>query len=155
MAVKDRLGTVSSPFDGAETLVAAPALNLDAALVHLNRGHAAGNGQYLGPDLYMDDLFLRAATTNRFMSVERIVPTEDLTKEGTFHTLRIARLMVDGVVEAPNGAHFTSCAPDYERDEAFQRDYAKSAASPEAWADFKAAWLDLDEAGYQAKLGGR
>ena len=38
--------------------------------------------------------------------------------------MRINRLMVDGVVEAPFGAHFTSCSPDYERDEAFQREYA-------------------------------
>jgi glutaconate CoA-transferase subunit A len=155
LTLNDRLRTVVSPYEDGETLVAAPALKLDAVLVHLNRGDARGNGQYLGPDLYMDDLFLRAADTNRFMSVERIVPTEDLTKEGTFHTLRVSRLMVDGVVEAPNGAHFTSCAPDYERDEGFQREYAKSAASPEAWAEFKNAWLDVDEAGYQAKLGAR
>ena len=39
-------------------------------------------------------------------------------------TLRINRLMTDGVVEAPNGAHFTECVPDYERDEAFQKEYA-------------------------------
>ncbi len=38
-----------------------------------------------------------------------------------------------GVVEAPNGAHFTSCAPDYGRDEAFQktlRDHALASSSP-------------------------
>jgi glutaconate CoA-transferase subunit A len=155
LTLNDRLRTVDSPYDDGETLVAAPALTLDAAIVHLNRGDTGGNAQYLGPDLYMDDLFLRAAATNRFVSVERIVPTEDLTKEGTFHTLRVSRLMVDGVVEAPNGAHFTSCAPDYERDEVFQREYAKSAASPEAWAEFRDDWIDIDESAYQAKLGGR
>jgi glutaconate CoA-transferase subunit A len=155
LTLNDRLRMVESPYDDGETLVAAPALVLDAAIVHLNRGDAGGNAQYLGPDLYMDDLFLRAATTNRFVSVERIVPTEDLTKEGTFHTLRVSRLMVDGVVEAPNGAHFTSCAPDYERDEAFQREYAKSAASPEAWAGFRTTWMDIDETGYQARLSAR
>ena len=155
LTLNDRLRTVDSPYDDGETLVAAPALTLDAAIVHLNRGDSGGNSQYLGPDLYMDDLFLRAATTNRFVSVERIVPTDDLTKEGTFHTLRVSRLMVDGVVEAPNGAHFTSCAPDYERDEAFQREYAKSAASPEAWAEFRAAWIDIDEPAYQAKVSAR
>ena len=32
--------------------------------------------------------------------------------------------MVDGVIEAPGGAHFTECPPDYGRDEAFQREYA-------------------------------
>ncbi len=50
-------------------------------------------------------------------------------------TLRINRLMTDGVVEAPIGAHFTECVPDYGRDEAFQREYAGSAKTAEAWAD--------------------
>ena len=116
---------------------------LDAAFVHLNRADARGNGQYLGPDLYFDDLFLGAAT-QRFLSAERIVPTEELRRGGPAASLLISRLHVDGVVEAPNGAHFTSCVPDYERDEAFQKEYAASAKSPEAWAEFRAAWLDLE-----------
>jgi glutaconate CoA-transferase subunit A len=146
-----RLRTVRSPYDDGEELVAAPALELDAAIVHLNRGDARGNGQFLGPDLYMDDLFLTAAP-RRFMSVERIVDTADFAKEGSFHTQRISRMMVDGVVEAPGGAHFTSCEPDYDRDEAFQREYAATAKSPEAWETFKAAWLDLTEDEYQRKV---
>jgi len=146
-----RLRTVRSPYDDGEELVAAPALVLDAALVHLNRGDARGNGQFLGPDLYFDDLMLSAATGNRFMSVERIVDTADFAKEGSFHTQRISRMMVDGVVEAPGGAHFTSCQPDYERDEAFQREYAGTAKSAEAWDAFKAAWLDLSEDEYQSR----
>ena len=150
-----RLRTVRSPYADGEELVAAPALVLDAAIVHLNRGDAGGNGQFLGPDLYFDDLFL-AAATKRFMSVERIVPTGHLLDEGTFHTLRVNRLMVDGVVEAPNGAHFTSCVPDYERDEAFQREYAATAKSPEAWDAFRSAHLDVEsEAAYQETLRAR
>lgn len=152
-----RLRTVTSPYDDGEELVAAPALTMDAAFVHMNRADARGNGQYLGPDPYFDDLFLGAAT-RRFLSTEKVVPTEDLAKEGPPQSLLISRLLVDGVIEAPNGAHFTSCAPDYERDEAFQKAYAASAKSPEAWAEFRAAWLDLSEADYQAKLradGGR
>ena len=150
-----RLRTVRSPYDDGEELVAAPALVLDAAIVHLNRGDAGGNGQFLGPDLYFDDLFLSAAS-RRFMSVERIVPTGRLLDEGTFHTLRVNRLMVDGVVEAPNGAHFTSCAPDYERDESFQREYAATANSPEAWDAFRSAYLDVDgEAEYQRAVTNR
>jgi glutaconate CoA-transferase subunit A len=66
--------------------------------------------------------------------------------------MRISRMMVDGVVEAPGGAHFTSCEPDYGRDEAFQKDYMATAKSPEAWEAFRAAWLDIDEAEYQAKV---
>jgi glutaconate CoA-transferase subunit A len=57
--------------------------------------------------------------------------------------------MVDGVVEAPGGAHFTSCAPDYGRDEAFQRAYAASATSPEAWRAFRAEYLEGDDVAYR------
>jgi glutaconate CoA-transferase subunit A len=139
-----------------EELVAVPALELDAALIHQNRGDERGNGQFLGPDLYFDDLMVQAAPTGaRFMSVERIVDTDAMAKEGTFHTRRISRMSIDGVIEAPNGAHFTSCDPDYGRDEAFQKEYAASAKSPEAWAEFKSAWLDLSETDYQAKLRAR
>jgi len=160
-----RLRTVRSPYvraegelvpgDDGEELVAVPALELDAAIVHMNRGDTLGNGQFLGPDPYFDDLFLGAAR-KRFMSVERIVPTERLLDEGSFHTLRVSRLLVDGVVEAPNGAHFTSCVPDYDRDERFQEEYAASAADPEAWNAFKAAYLDVDgEAEYQRVVADR
>jgi glutaconate CoA-transferase subunit A len=130
-------GRVTSPFADGEELVAVPAFELDAAICHLNVGDDRGNAAFLGPDLYFDDLFLRAAPANRFISVERIVPTEDLVKEaGTELRLRISRLMVDGVVEAPGGAAFTSCVPDYDRDEAMQKDYASS-----DWDDFAARWL--------------
>ncbi len=147
----DRLKMVTSPFDDGEELVAVPALVMDAAFVHMNRSDARGNGQYLGPDPYMDDLFLGAATKG-FLSTERIVATQDLAQGGPPQSLLISRLLVDGVIEAPNGAHFTACEPDYPRDEAFQKHYAASAKSPEAWAEFRAGWLDLSEADYQAKL---
>jgi len=71
---------------------------------------------------------------------------------GPPQTLRVSRLLVDGVVEAPHGAHFTSCAPDYDRDEAFQRRYAAAAGSPEAWASFKSRYLDGHEPDYQAAV---
>lgn len=150
------LRTMASPFDPADELVAMPALQLDAAVVHLNRSDPRGNAMFLGPDLYWDDLMLQAAPTGRrFVSTERVVPTEDLRSEGCIHQLRISRMMVDGVVEAPGGAHFTSCAPDYGRDEAFQAEYAKSAASPEAWEAFRTSWIDIPEADYRRKVAAR
>jgi glutaconate CoA-transferase subunit A len=100
------LQTVTSPYDGSE-VVAMPPLKLDVALVHMNRADAKGNAQYLGPDVYFDDLFCMAAD-KAFVSCERIVGTEDFVKEGSFHTLRISRIYTSGVVEAPRGAHFTS-----------------------------------------------
>jgi glutaconate CoA-transferase subunit A len=142
MKSNPELRTVRSPYADGEELVAMPALTLDVALIHMNRADASGNGQYLGPDPYFDDLFCMAAK-RRFMSCEKLVRPEDFLKEGTLHTLLIHRLMVDGVVETPNGAHFTECPPDYGRDEAFQREYADSARDPAAWQAFATKYLSL------------
>ena len=154
MRVNPGLRTVRSPYDDGEELVAVPALSLDMAIIHMNRADARGNGQFLGPDPYFDELFLMAAK-RRFMTCERIVQTEDFALEGTYHTLKISRMLVDGVVEAPHGAHFTSCIPDYSRDEAFQATYAASAASPEAWDKFRRDYLEGDEAEYQRRVAAR
>jgi len=133
--------TVVSPYDDGEELVAAPAIDLDAALIHMHRGDARGNGMYLNVDPYMDDLVAMAAPKT-FMSVEQIVPTEELASLGPVQAMKISRLMTHGVVEAPKGAHFTECVPDYGRDEAFQKEYAASAKDPELWAAWKTKYLD-------------
>jgi glutaconate CoA-transferase subunit A len=148
LRVNPQLRTIRSPYADAEELVAVPALRLDVALVHMNRADAGGNGQYLGPDPYFDDLFCLAAS-RAFMSCERIVPTGGLLAEGPPQSLLLNRAMVHGVAPAPHGAHFTSCVPDYGRDEEFQRQYAAAAAAPEAWQRFRAEYLDGDEASYQ------
>jgi glutaconate CoA-transferase subunit A len=152
LAANPDIELVRSPYADGEQLVAVPALKLDAALVHMNRADKAGNAQFLGPDPYFDDLFLGAASERRFVSAEKIVSTEELLAGGSLHTLRVNRSMVDGVVEAPGGAHFTTCEPDYGRDEAFQKEYAASAASAEAWTAFKTRYLDVSEADYQARV---
>jgi hypothetical protein len=53
-------------------------------------------------------------------------------------------MMVDTVVETPRGAHFTSCVPDYGRDESFQREYAAAAGDLEAWPAFADLYLSPD-----------
>jgi glutaconate CoA-transferase subunit A len=151
LRVNPELRTIRSPYEDGEALVAMPALTLDAALIHLNRADEYGNGQYLGPDPYFDDLFCLAAE-RRYLSCERIVPTAELTAGGPVQSLLVNRMMVDAVVAAPNGAHFTSCVPDYGRDEAFQRQYATAAADPEAWKRFVDTYLSGDEADYQAAV---
>ena len=151
--VNPDLKTVRSPY-GDEELLAVPALHLDAALVHLNVADARGNAAFLGPDLYFDDLFCQAAD-RAYVSCERVVTTEEYGRIELTRR-RIARWMVAGVVEAPNGAHFTSCVPEYDRDEAFQKEYATAAKDPEAWAAFAARYLEVpDEAAYQAAVAAR
>jgi acyl CoA:acetate/3-ketoacid CoA transferase alpha subunit len=149
------LQTVTSPYPapqgGYETLIAMPALRLDAAFVHMNLGDAQGNAAYTGIDPYFDDLYLMAAE-RRYLSVEQVVPTDELVKAVPPQALLINRMMVDSVVEAPNGAHFTTAAPDYGRDEKFQRHYAEAAASDETWQQFVQTYLSGSEADYQAAV---
>jgi glutaconate CoA-transferase subunit A len=137
------LRTVRSPYEDREELVAVPALHLDVALVHLNRADRHGNARYLGPDPYFDDLFCLAAT-KRYVSCESIVDTGELASAGPPQTLLLNRMMVDGVVATPNGAHFTSCVPDYGRDERFQEEYTAA-----DWDSFADKYLGGDEAAYQ------
>ena len=149
------LRLVASPYDDGESFVAMPALKLDAALIHMNRGDARGNAGYLGPDPYFDDLFCMAAD-RAYVSVERVVETEELARELDLPRLKINRMMVQGVVEAPRGAHFTSCDGDYGRDEAFQREYAAAARSEDAWEAFADQWLRVaNEAEYRERLARR
>ncbi len=150
------LRTVTSPYassdgTGGEELVAVPALTLDVALVHMNRADEHGNAQYLGPDPYFDDLFCMAAN-EAYVSTEQIIDSAGLTVDAPLQSLLLNRTMVTGVVETPNGAHFTTCTPNYERDEKFQKAYATAAKSPEDWAAFHERFLSGDEASYQSAV---
>jgi acyl CoA:acetate/3-ketoacid CoA transferase alpha subunit len=148
------LRTVTSPYPaqgGQETLIAMPALRLDAAFVHMNLGDARGNAAYTGVDPYFDDLYLMAAD-RRYLSVEKVVSTEELVKAVPRQALIVNRMMVDAVVEAPRGAHFTTGAADYGRDEKFQRHYAEAAKSPETWEQFAQTYLSGSEDDYQAAV---
>ena len=151
--VMPHITTVRSPYPDPDTgeheeLIAAPALRLDVALVHQHRADASGNAVWLGEDPYFDDITVRAAERS-FVSCEKVLPTAELGAgtDVTHHS--ISRMDVTGVVEAPGGAHFTECPPDYERDEAFQKEYAASAKDAESWQAFKAKYLDVTEAEYQ------
>jgi hypothetical protein len=153
MRVNPELRTVRSPYPDGEELVAVPALTMDVALVHLNRADRRGNAQYLGPDPYLDDLYAKAALRT-YVSCERLVDTADLLDEGPVQSLLIGRAHVTGVVETSNGAHFTTCEPDHQRDEAFQRMYLEATGDPVSWADFCDRFLIGDEAAYQQAVRG-
>ncbi|MEO5878348.1 MAG: CoA-transferase [Streptosporangiaceae bacterium] len=150
LRVNPDIKTIIDPY-GAEELVAVPALTMDVALVHLNRADARGNAMYLGSDPYFDDLYAKAADRT-YVSCERLVDTADLLKEGPVQSLLVSRAQVAGVVETPNGSHFTTGDTD-RRDERFQKLYVESATDPARWAEFRARFLDGDEAAYQDAVG--
>jgi glutaconate CoA-transferase subunit A len=149
------LRTVRSPYPGPsgghEELVAVPALELDAAVVHLHRCDPRGNGVLLDDDPYFDSLFLEAAR-DRYVTCEELVEPGKLLPDGDFHTLAVSRHLVDGVALTPGGAHPTLCEPFRPRDVAHLKEYAESAGRPEGWAGYAQRWLPGTEAAYQSQF---
>ncbi len=147
----DELQTVDSPYlvDGkTETLLAMPALRMDAALIHLDKSDKHGNAAFTGPDGYFDDLYAMSADTV-LLEVDEVVDSADaLMNEVGPQRMLLSRMFVDTVSEAPNGAHFTF-AGGYARDEAFQRHYAAAAKDAESWEAFVAEFLSGSEEDYQ------
>src|SRR6201998_1636527 len=144
-------GREPAPIRRPKTLTAMPPLRLDAAFVPLNLGDSQGNAAYTGIDPYFDDLFLMAAE-RRYLSVERLVSTQELVKAVPPQALLVNRMMVDAVAEAPNGAQLHTAAPEYGRDEKFQRHYAEAASTDEGWQKFVQTYLSGGEAEYQAAV---
>jgi glutaconate CoA-transferase subunit A len=146
------LRTIRSPYADGETLLAMPALRLDAALVHVDHADERGNAQILGPDPYFDDLFCGAAK-RRFVSCERIVETGAFGDLGCIHTMRMNRSLVDGVIEAPFGAHPTSCTPKYGIDRDHLNTYT-AATDAEKWTAYREQYVDVDHDRYVEAVGG-
>ena len=145
--------TVTSPFADGETLIAMPALKLDVALIHTHRADQRGNVLTLSPDPFFDELFARAADRT-FATTERIVSTAELEMVANSRFNLVERALIAGVAEAPFGAHPTSAAPDYQLDLGHLKSYVDSAASPEAWADYRARFVEVDQRAYLAAVGG-
>lgn len=143
--------TITSPYADAEVLVAMPAVPLDLALLHLDRADAAGTTVCLGPDLFFDDLFAGAAART-VISVESIVDTADLLAGAGPAASVLDRTLADLVVTSPGGAGFTAHPPYSPRDERLQRAYVEAAATPAAWSDFRARFVDVDDDAYRAAV---
>lgn len=144
--------TVRSPYADGEELLAMPAIKLDAALIHVHRADRMGNALILSPDPFFDELMARAAD-KVFVSTEQVVDTEalDLPANARFHPFE--RSVVSGVIEAPFGAHPTAAGPDYGIDMDHLKTYV-AAATPEAWADYRARFVDVSPDAYLAAAGG-
>jgi glutaconate CoA-transferase subunit A len=91
------------------------------------------------------------------MSVEKIVPTDELLANGGLQTLKIQRMMVRGVVEAPYGAHPCCCDARYDYDLEHLALYRDSAGDLAAFARYVAEWIDTPGShdAYLDKIGAR
>lgn len=147
--VNPSFGRVTDPF-GGEEWIAVPPLRPDYALVHANLADPQGNAVILG-DGHVDVLCAKAAR-HTIVSAEKIVTSEELQRYG--RDVQIHRIHVEGVVEAPWGAHFTGCAPYYRADLRHVREYLDCARDAEAWRAYVARYVTDDPDAYLRAAGG-
>lgn len=145
--------TITSPYADGETLLAMPALRLDAALLHVDVADRLGNTQIHGPDPYFDDLFARAAD-RCFVSCEELTERLDRSHADSAKSNFFERSLVTAVIHAPYGAHPTSCAPRYGWDMDHFKRYAAGAAEEQGWQKYADEFIALDERSYLGKVGG-
>jgi glutaconate CoA-transferase subunit A len=137
-------GTVTCPFTG-ETLAAVPALAPDVALLHASIGDAAGN-LHLDQPYVLDERFAHASRAV-VATVDRLVGTDEVAAAG----VTIPGHVVAAVVEAPFGAHPSSCYPGYAYDRAHLTEYvAVAAAGPEAVEAYLDTYVRPGEEAYLA-----
>ncbi len=148
------LKTVQSPYADGETLIAMPALKLDAALLHVNRCDRRGNLQAFGPDVYYDEWFARAAAKT-FVSCEELVEAMEDSYPGDAQANIVERCFVSGVVEIPGGAHPSSMPPAYGWDMKALKAYADAAKDPGDWAAAADRFVGANETEYLAGFGGK
>ncbi len=145
--------SIDSPYDDKEWL-AMPALNLDAALVHVDTADQRGVCQINGPDHYMDDMFVRAAK-HVIVSCDELVETSHFHQDSKqAHSVFWERSCTNVVVHAPCGAHPSSCNPLYGLDAAHFKAYAASAKSEQGWQSYFDEYVSLSESEYLEKVGG-
>lgn len=146
------LKTIRSPYSDGEELLAMPALNLDVAFVHVNRADRLGNTLVTGHDVYFDQYVARAAG-RCFVSAETVEEKLELTKAtARFNTFE--RSLVTGVIEAPMGAHPTSCGPEYGWDMKHLKEYSDGAREESGWAAYVEKYVQCSEAEYRERNGG-
>lgn len=148
------LKMVQSPYDDGETLIAMPAIKLDAALIHVNRSDYRGNVHLLGPDSYYDEWFAKAATKTYVSCEELVDKMEDHYPDDAKANI-FERCFVNGVTEILGGAHPSSMPPLYGPDMKAFKAYTSAAKDPGDWNAVADQFIGTDEADYLNKVGGK
>ena len=128
----DDFQITANPFDPAERIVAAKAINPDVGIFHGLKADPSGN-------VFLrkggEELLLIQASRKVIVTVEEIVEkVEPEASDGSF----LPCLYVTAVVHVPFGAHPTGAPGDYMADDERLREYVTASSSEE---DFE-AYLD-------------
>jgi acyl CoA:acetate/3-ketoacid CoA transferase alpha subunit len=104
---------IEDPYTGAPTVVV-PALNPDAALIHVHQADVYGNARIFGAGI--SDVESALASRKVVLSSEEIIDTEDIRHNPGL--TKIPYYAVDAVVHAPFGSYPGECPGNYASDTA-------------------------------------
>lgn len=139
---------VTCPFTGEE-LVALPALVPDVALVHAPFGDRHGN-LHIDQPYVLDERFAHASRMV-VATVDRLVDTAEVAAAGVV----IPAHCVAAVVEAPFGAHPSSCYPGYAYDRPHLAGYVRAAGKGgDALQSYLDRYVHAGEDAYRAGIDG-
>lgn len=142
---------IISPFEPKETLYAVRAIVPDVTIVNVQRADSEGNAHCWGNFGVMLEA-VRAAKTV-IVVAEEIAPAEVIASDP--NRTVIPGFLVSAVVHEPFGAHPSPVQGYYSRDNEFFRVYHAETKAPEAYASWRARWVDgvQDRAAYVDLLG--
>jgi glutaconate CoA-transferase, subunit A len=141
-------GEIRCPFTG-QRLVAVPALAPDVALIHGLLADRRGN-VHLARPLVLDERFT-FASRKVIVTVERVASPSEVAEAGVV----LPYFAVTAVVEAPYGAHPTSCYPHYTYDRAHLGEWVKAAGTDEGVHQYLDRYVlgPGGEEGYRRSVG--
>lgn len=148
--VRSGAKVVEDPFTG-KTVCLVPAVNPDAAIIHVNQADKYGNARIFGPSV--SPLETAMASKNVILSTEEIISSEEIKSSPGETT--IPYYLVSAVVHAPYGAHPGTCPGLYAYD-AEHLDEFFAAASDEQMAAYmqKYVYGTKNHAEYVEAVGG-
>lgn len=126
-----RFKKVKDPYNGREW-IAAPAIQPDWAIIHVDEADQAGNLRIDGPKY--DDLLIAKASKNVIATCERLVDAENTWKNRLLTDL--PGFLVTALVELPSGARPAGCNQSYEPDYEYFVRYLQAARDDSSYQDF-------------------
>jgi glutaconate CoA-transferase subunit A len=130
-----------------------PAIRPRVGVLHVPMADRHGNA-VLGGQRCVDVQIAMAAEIT-ILTTERIVETDAIRAQG--NRAEIVEFMVEAVVEAPGGAHPTSCAPDYPTDVPHLIDYMRAGRKADTLQDYLSTFVHApaDHKVYLAEIARR
>ena len=144
------LKTVACPFSG-ETLTAVAAITPDVAIVHVQRADVYGNAHAWGNLGVSREACLAAQRI--ILTAEEIVAPDVIRSDP--NRVITPGFKVDAVVHWPWGAHPSPVPGHYNRDHQMFIDYQDQSRTPEAFAQWRRAWVEgiQTSEGYRKRVG--